>query len=225
MASVEAQLPFGEKILSQCRGQTAVQLPSPLWESGWNLPQNSPSCTGQGWGGRGPERGPETWAGPAPASLIFCGQVRPSPSLGSLEDEMGATGQQLPVGSGPTCSQGLPGGPWAGRSRESLSPGASPGKPPLATVGWAWEQLAGGEGGALHPAGVPFRNGRDPPQAQTPHQLRGACPAPLLRPTGPREAGVPGSFSRAESHPGFPQVFMCQVELVIKSTLSGRREN
>lgn len=66
-------------------------------------------------GGPGPEQGfdPETWAGPAPTSLTFCGQVRPSLSLGSLEDEMGAlvaTGQQLCVGSGPTCSRGLPGG-------------------------------------------------------------------------------------------------------------------
>lgn len=145
-----------------------------------------PAQAGAG-AGRGPvpEQGfePETRAGLAPASLTFCGQVRPSLSLGSLEDEMGATGQQLRVGSGPTCSR-APWGPWVGRSHESLSPGASPGKPPLATVGWAWEQLAGGEGGALHPAGVPSRNGRDLPQAQTPHRLRGARPASLLRPTG-----------------------------------------
>ena len=57
---------------------------------------------------------------------------------------------------------GAPWGLWVGRSRESLSLGASPGKPPLTAVGWTWEQLAGGEGGALHPVGVPSGNSWDP---------------------------------------------------------------
>lgn len=165
-----------------------MQLPSPPWESGWNLPQNSPSCTGQGWGGRGPERGPETRAGPAPASLIFCGQVRPSPSLGSLEDEMGATGQQLPVGSGPTCSQGLPGGRGREKAMSHFPRGlllGSPRWPPGAGPG-----AAGRERGRGAPSsGGPLQKWPGPASGPDPTPAEGSppCAPPLAH-------GAPGSW-------------------------------
>lgn len=190
MASVEAQLPFGEKVLCLCRGQTSMQLLSPLWESGWNPQQNSPSCTGQGQGGRGPgpEQGfdPETLAGLAPAFLTFCGQVRPSLSLGPLEEEMGAPAaarQQLCVGSGPTCSWGLPGGRgW----EEAVSHGFA-WEAPTDRCGLDLGAAGRGRGRGTPSSGGPFRKQLGPDQ--TPQRLRGARPASLLRPTGARRAG------------------------------------
>lgn len=109
-----------------------------------------PAQAGAGAGrGPGPEQGfePETRAGLAPASLTFCGQVRPSLSLGSLEDEMGATGQQLRVGSGPTCSRGLPGGRGWEEAMSHCPRGlrlGSPRWPPWAGPGSSWQGARAG---------------------------------------------------------------------------------
>ena len=139
-------------------------------------------------GGPGPEQGfdPETLAGLAPASLTFCGQVRPSLSLGPLEEEMGAPAaarQQLCVGSGPTCSWGLPGG----RGWEEAVSHSFAWEAPTDRCGLDLGAAGRGRGRGTASSGGPFRKQLGPDQ--TPQRLRGARPASLLRPTGARRAG------------------------------------